>query len=123
MTAAFGLVLGVVAKVQERIESLGRLHPDAAANTAVTARRPAARNEFFPPKGGHAVAAIARLYPDLYSVEEHELGLIVGFGFWISKQCRSPRVSKGATSNLRVTPLLTRGILQPRFSAKNKSVV
>ena len=31
-------------------------------------------------------------------------------------QCRSPRVSKGVTSALDVTPLLTRGLLQRKAS-------
>ena len=77
MPAAFGLMLGVVAKVQQRVESLGRLHPDAAADTAVAARRTASRNEFFAAKCRHAIATVAGFYPYFYAVQKHKLGLIV----------------------------------------------
>src|SRR5258706_9314542 len=46
VTAALGFVLRVIAKVQKRVQSLGGFHPDAAADSAVAARRAAAPDEF-----------------------------------------------------------------------------
>lgn len=73
MTAAFGLVFGVVAKVQQRIQTLVSLNKNAASDAAVAAGRAAARYKFFTPKGGHAVSAIAGFNVDLYTVKEHFL--------------------------------------------------
>src|SRR5258706_6182647 len=72
VTAALGFVLGVVAKMKKRVQSLGGFHPHAAADTAVTARRAAARDEFLTPESRDAVTAVAGLYPDFYAVEEHD---------------------------------------------------
>jgi hypothetical protein len=68
VTAAFSFVLRIVAKVEQGVEPLGRLEPDAAADAAVAAGRASAGNEFFTAKGRYAVAAVAGRYVDLYSV-------------------------------------------------------
>src|SRR6185436_8695655 len=71
VAAALGAVLGIVPKVQQRIETLVRFKPYIAALAAVTARRPAARNKFLTAKRCDAVSAIAGLNADLCAVDKH----------------------------------------------------
>ena len=71
MFSAFGFMLRVIAKMDERIVALARLHDDVAAAAAVAAGGTAARHEFFAAKGHASVAAVAGFYFDLCFIDKH----------------------------------------------------
>ena len=71
MHTTAGYMQRVIAQVQERVQRSIGDQPDVATATAITTRRPAARDEFLAPKGGHAVAAVASLDPNFYTIDEH----------------------------------------------------
>ena len=77
--AALGLVLRVVAEVDEGVVALRGDHDDVAAATAVAAGGTAAGHELFAAEGHAAVAAVAGFYFDSCFIDEH------GFP-WISSQ-------------------------------------
>src|SRR4029079_12821612 len=70
--AALGLMLGVVAEVQQCIQTFVRFEPHVTAASPGAARRPAARHKFFTPKSSDAVAAVTGF--DLYfcTVDKHK---------------------------------------------------
>jgi hypothetical protein len=70
MAAPVGYVSRVVAKMDERVVLVGRLHVDVAAPAAVAARRTTPRDDLLAAEGRNAVSAVARLDVDLGSIEE-----------------------------------------------------
>src|SRR5579871_3705810 len=72
MPAAFGLIFGIEAEVHQRVVTLAGFHDDVAALAAISAGGSAAGNEFFPPEGHAAIAAVAGLDPNCGLVNEHE---------------------------------------------------
>src|SRR5277367_1037681 len=69
--SALGLVLRVIAEMDERIVTFARLHDDVAAAAAVAAGGAAAGHEFFAAKGHTSVAAVAGFYFDLCFIDKH----------------------------------------------------
>src|SRR5689334_20608988 len=59
MASALGLVLGIEAKVEQRVVVLSSDHHHVAAASAVTAAGSAARHEFFAPERKTPVAAVS----------------------------------------------------------------
>jgi len=68
---ALGLVLGVVAEVNQCVVPLGGFHDDIAPAAAISARGSAARDELLAAKGHAAVTAVASLHTDFCLVDEH----------------------------------------------------
>src|SRR5580765_6728411 len=108
--------------MEQRVESLGRFHPDTATYAAIAARRPAPRDKLFAPKSRHAVAAIAGLYPDFYAIEKH-YALFYVFraerGSWAQK-CGSPHEVK-ALVGLYKCPYFVRASATKKISKKTKA--
>jgi hypothetical protein len=78
-------MLGIVPEVQQRVQTLVRLEPDAASDAAIAAGRAAPRDEFLAAERSDAVSAVPGLDPYFGSVDKHFRFLILGFGFWIGK--------------------------------------
>ncbi len=70
MLAARRLVVLLVAEIDQRVETIDGFDPDIAAATAIAAVRSAEFDEFLPPEGNAACAAIAGADIDLGFVEE-----------------------------------------------------
>ena len=60
VSSAFGFVFGIVTQMKQSIYTFVRFEPDITADSAVAARRSAARNKFFAAKSRYAVSAVAR---------------------------------------------------------------
>src|SRR6185437_1370536 len=71
MLTAFGLVLGVEAKVDEGVVAEGRGHENVAAMAAVAAGGASAGNELFAAEGHAAIAAVAGLDSDSCFIDKH----------------------------------------------------
>ena len=71
VAAALGLMLRVEAEVDERVVGERGGHEDVAAVAAVAAGGSAAGNEFFPPEGHAAVAAVAGLDANFGFIDKH----------------------------------------------------
>jgi hypothetical protein len=69
--AAFGLVLGVEAEVDEGVVAERRGHEDVAAVAAVAAGGATAGDELFAPEGHAAIAAVAGLDSDSCFINKH----------------------------------------------------
>ena len=69
--AALGLVLGVVAEVDQGVVALGADHDDVAAAAAVAAGGTAAGHELLAPEGHAAVAAVAGFDANFCFIDEH----------------------------------------------------
>jgi hypothetical protein len=61
--------------MDEGIVPLAGFHDDIAAMTAIAARRPAPRYEFFAAESHAAVAAVARLDSDYRFINEHAVSV------------------------------------------------
>jgi hypothetical protein len=64
-------VLGIETEVNERVVALAGFHDHVSAASAVSARRPAARDEFFAAEGDTAIPPVARGYADACFINEH----------------------------------------------------
>jgi hypothetical protein len=71
MPPAPGSVFGIVTQMQKCVITLVRFEPDIAPAPAITARRPAARDKFFPPKSRHSISAVTGFDSDFYLVNKH----------------------------------------------------
>ena len=71
--ATLGLVLGVIAEMDEGVVALRGDHDNVAATSAVAAGRTAAGNELFAAEGHAAIAAVAGFYFDSCFIDEHGL--------------------------------------------------
>jgi len=78
--AALRLVLGVIAKMNERVVALARLHQHVAATAAVAARGPAAGHELLAAEGHAAVAAVAGFDANFGFVNKHGKAGTKGLG-------------------------------------------
>jgi len=70
--ATLGLVLGVIAEMDEGVVALRGDHDDVAAASAVAAGGTAAGNELFAAEGHAAIAAVAGFYLDFCFIDEHK---------------------------------------------------
>ena len=71
MHASAGVVFGVVAQVQKRVQRCVRDQPYIASAPAVAARRSAARDKLLAAKGRDAVTAMASLNPNFDPINKH----------------------------------------------------
>ena len=72
MLAALGLVLGVIAEMDEGVVALGGDHDDVAATASVAAGGTAAGDKLFAPEGHAAVTAVAGFDLDFCFIDEHK---------------------------------------------------
>src|SRR5271170_3053659 len=85
MLSALGLVLRVVAEMDQRIVPLAGLHNYVAAASAIASRRPSSGHKFFPAKGHAPIATVAGLHLDSCFIDKH---------FFLIAKCRStPKMS------------------------------
>src|SRR6185437_1122180 len=89
VTATLGLVLRIVAKMEQRVVVRIRNQHYVAAAPAVAAAGTAARNEFLPPKSQAAVSSVAGLHGNDYFVYKH--GVELGGAVWTAKRGGSSR--------------------------------
>ena len=71
VASAVGLVLGVIAKVDEGVVLLGGLHDDVTTHTTVAAAGTSAGHELLAAEGYASVAAVSRFHADLCLIYEH----------------------------------------------------
>jgi hypothetical protein len=71
VAAALGLVLRVVAKMDQSVVALAGFDDDVSAAAAISAGRAAARNKLLAAKGHAAVSAVAGLDLDSCLIDEH----------------------------------------------------
>ncbi len=76
MLAALGLVLGVVAEMDQRIVALRGFHDDVAAPAAVAARGTAARNELLSPEGHATIAAVTGFDANFCFIDKHRKTIV-----------------------------------------------
>jgi hypothetical protein len=69
--SALRLVLGIEAEVHERVVTFACLEDHVATATAVTAGRPATRDELLSAEGDATVAAVAGRDSDFGLIDEH----------------------------------------------------
>jgi hypothetical protein len=72
MHAFYGALERMIPQVEKGGYAGGDFENDAAAFAAVAAVGTASGNEFLAPEADTAVAAIAALHGDFYSIDEHE---------------------------------------------------
>jgi hypothetical protein len=108
MLAALGLMLGIVPKVEECVQTLVRLEPDAASDAAIAAGRAAPRDEFLAAERSDAVSAVPGLDPYFGSVDKHFRFLILDFGFWIGKAGKRIRRARRSDARLKIRKRRTR---------------
>src|SRR5215471_4244417 len=77
--AAFGLVLGIEAELQEGVGVLAAHHDHVASAAAIAAAGTAARDELLPAEGKATVPAVAGLYENSYFINEHRKAAGVWF--------------------------------------------
>ena len=73
MAATLGLVLRVVAEMDQRVVTLARFHEDIATAAAISTTRAAAWYKLLPAKRDAAIPAIASLDPDSRFINKHSL--------------------------------------------------
>jgi hypothetical protein len=64
-------MLGIVTKMEQRIEALVGFEPDIAAHASVTAGRPAPGHELLAAKGCDTVSTVSGFDFDFRSIYEH----------------------------------------------------